>query len=142
MRVPSKEIAKLKRVLFVCGHNAGRSQMAEALLRSLSSGKLEAQSAGTEPAEKVNPYAVQVMAERGISLDAHRPKLLTQELADWADIIVTMGCALEEACPALQTVVEDWGIPNPSGQPVDVVRSIRDQIEEKVSLLLREPVDT
>ncbi len=108
----------MKRVLFVCVHNAGRSQMAEAFLRQLADGKAEARSAGTAPGERVNPVAVQVMAERGISLDAHRPKLLTQELADWADRIITMGCGIDESCPTVRTEVEDWGLPDPSGQPL------------------------
>ena len=129
----------MKRVLFVCVHNAGRSQMAEAFLRQLADGKAEARSAGTEPGERVNPVAVQAMAERGTSLDAHRPKLLTQELADWADRIITMGCGIDESCPTVRTEVEDWGLPDPSGQPLAVVRDIRDQIEERVSQLLHEP---
>ena len=129
----------MTRVLFVCVHNAGRSQMAEAFLRHLADGSVESRSAGTEPGQQVNPVAAQVMAERGISLDAHRPKLLTQELAEWADRVITMGCGIDESCPAVLTEVEDWGLPNPSGQPLAVVRDIRDQIEERVSRLLHEP---
>ena len=128
----------MNRVLFVCVHNAGRSQMAEAFMRHLAEGRAEAQSAGTEPGERVNPVAAAVMAERGISLDAHRPKLLTQELADWADRVITMGCDIDESCPAIRTKIEDWDLPNPSGQPPAVVRDVRDQIERRVSLLLRE----
>ncbi len=129
----------MTRVLFVCVHNAGRSQMAEAFLRHLADGSVESRSAGTEPGQQVNPVAAQVMAERGISLDAHRPKLLTQELAEWGDRVITMGCGIDESCPAVLTEVEDWGLPNPSGQPLAVVRDIRDQIEERVSRLLHEP---
>ena len=129
----------MKRVLFVCVHNAGRSQMAEAFLRHLAGGRAEARSAGTEPGARVNPVAARVMAERGISLAAHAPKLLTQDLADWADRVVTMGCGIDDSCPIVRQPVEDWGIPDPSGQPPDVVRGIRDQIEERVNLLLREP---
>ena len=128
----------MNRILFVCVHNAGRSQMAEAFLRHLADGRAEARSAGTVPGERVNPIAAEVMAERGISLASHEPKLLTQELADWADRVVTMGCGIEESCPALRTPLEDWGLPDPSGQPLAVVRDIRDQIEERVSLLLGE----
>lgn len=128
----------MSRILFVCVHNAGRSQMAEAFLRHLADGRAEAQSAGTVPGERVNPIAAQVMAERGISLTAHAPKLLTQELADWADRVITMGCDIDESCPVAITEVEDWGLPDPSGQPLAVVRDVRDQIEERVSLLLRE----
>ena len=108
----------------------------------LADGKAEARSAGTEPGERVNPVAVQVMAERGISLDAHRPKLLTQELADWADRIITMGCGIDESCPTVRTEVEDWRLPDPSGQPLAEVRDIRDQIEKRVNLLLRELDDS
>lgn len=129
----------MKRVLFVCVHNAGRSQMAEAFLRHLAGGKAEARSAGTEPGERVNPVAARVMAERGISLAAHMPKLLTQDAADWADRVITMGCAIDESCPAALAEVEDWGLPDPSGQPLAAVRGIRDQIEEKVRSLLCEP---
>ena len=128
----------MNRILFVCVHNAGRSQMAEAFLRHLADGRAEAQSAGMVPGERVNPIAEEVMAERGISLEAHAPKLLTQELADWADRVITMGCGIDEACPAVQTEVEDWGLSDPSGQPLAVVRDVRDQIEERVSLLLSE----
>ncbi len=128
----------MNRILFVCVHNAGRSQMAEAFLRHLADGRAEAQSAGTVPGERVNPIAGQVMDERGISLAGHAPKLLTQELVDWADRVITMGCDIDESCPVAITEVEDWGIPNPSGQPLAVVRDVRDQVEARVSLLLRE----
>ena len=127
----------MTRVLFVCVHNAGRSQMAEAFLRHLADGSVEARSAGTEPGRQVNAVAAQVMAERGISLAAHRPKLLSPELAAWADILITRGCDIDESCLEVPSPIEDWGIPNPSGQPLAVVRGIRDRIEEKVSLLLR-----
>lgn len=112
--------------------------MAEAFLRHLADGKAEAQSAGTVPGERVNPIAAQVMAEREISLEAHAPKMLTQELVDWADRVITMGCDIDESCPVAITEVEDWGIPDPSGQPLTVVRGIRDQVEGRVNLLLRE----
>jgi len=128
----------MNRILFVCVHNAGRSQMAEAFLRHLADGRAEARSAGTVPGERVNPIAVDVMSERGISLAAHAPKLLTQELVDWADRVITMGCSIDDSYPVAITEVEDWGLPDPSGQPLAVVRDVRDQIEERVSLLLRE----
>ena len=129
----------MTRVLFVCVHNAGRSQMAEAFLRHLADGSVESRSAGTEPGQQVNPVAAQVMAERGINLASHEPKLLTQELAEWADRVITMGCGIDESCPAVLTEVEDWELPDPSGQPLAVVRDIRDQIEERVNRLLHEP---
>ncbi|MDE2817793.1 MAG: arsenate reductase ArsC [Chloroflexota bacterium] len=128
----------MNRILFVCVHNAGRSQMAEAFLRHLADGRAEAQSAGTVPGERVNPIAAQVMDERGISLAAHAPKLLTQELVDWADRVITMGCSIDESSPVVIAEVEDWGLPDPSGQPLALVRDIRDQIEARVSLLLGE----
>lgn len=128
----------MNRILFVCVHNAGRSQMAEAFLRHLADGRAEAQSAGMVPGERVNPIAAQVMDERGISLAAQAPKLLTQELVDWADRVITLGCDIDESCPVAITEVEAWGLPDPSGQPLAVVRDVRDQIEERVSLLLSE----
>lgn len=131
----------MNRILFVCVHNAGRSQMAEAFCRHLADGRVEARSAGTDPGERVNPIATQVMDERGISLAAHAPKMLTQELVDWADRVITMGCGIDESCPVAIAEVEDWGLPDPSGQPLAVVRDIREQIEERVSLLLSELAD-
>lgn len=128
----------MARVLFVCVHNAGRSQMAEAFCQHLADGRAEARSAGTVPGERVNPVAAQAMAERGISLDGHRPKLLTPELAAWADRVITMGCGIDESCPGLTGPVEDWGLPDPSGQPLGFVRGVRDRIEAQVNLLLRE----
>lgn len=131
----------MNRVLFVCVLNAGRSQMAEAFLCHLADGRAEARSAGTVPGDRVNPIAAQVMVERGISLAAHAPKMLTQELVDWADRTITMGCGSDESCPVVIAEVEDWGLPDPCGQPMAVVRGVRDQIEQRVSLLLRELAD-
>src|SRR5438132_7804354 len=123
-------------ILFVCGHNAGRSQMAEAYLmkrareRSLP---VRARSAGTTPGKVINPLAVQAMEEIGISMEGRRPKLLTQEMADQADKVITMGCGVEaESCPARFLVTEDWGLDDPSGQTIDKVREIRDEIRQRV----------
>lgn len=128
----------MKRVLFVCVHNSGRSQMAEALFNRMASGKGVAESAGTEPTESVNPNAVKAMAELGIDISSARPKLLTQEMVDRADKVITMGCAVEESCPAIFLPnVEDWGLEDPHGQPIEKVREIRDQIAHRVRSLLQ-----
>lgn len=130
----------MKTVLFVCVHNAGRSQMAEALVNRRAAERglaVRAESAGTEAGSAVNPMAAQAMAEIGIPLDGHFPKLLTQEMADRADLKVTMGCGVDaDACPARIYFTEDWGLDDPKGQPLETVRAIRDQIREKVDALL------
>lgn len=127
-------------VLFVCVHNAGRSQMAEAFLRELASERgfdVESTSAGTLGGGSINPVAREAMAEIGISLDSHTPKALTQEMADRADITISMGCGVDaEACPAKFLLTEDWGLDDPAGQPIETVRQIRDQIRLKVNDLL------
>ena len=125
-------------VLFVCVHNSGRSQMAEAFLRHLGWGKVQAASAGTEAADAVNPVVVVAMEELGVPMTGQRPKLLTQEMADRASHVITMGCNVEEACPARVVVAEDWVLPDPEGQPLGAVREIRDEIRRKVVHLLAE----
>ncbi len=129
-------------VLFVCVHNAGRSQMAEALFNQLASEKglsVRARSAGTVAGSEVNPAVVAAMAEVGVDLSAARPKQLTQEMADGAKRIVTMGCGVDaDACPARFLVTEDWGLDDPAGRPIEVVREIRDEIARRVAGLLRE----
>lgn len=129
------------RVLFVCVHNAGRSQMAEAYLNALAKeGGFDAvaESAGTVGAGTLNPVAVEAMREDGVSLEGHTPKALTQAMAERADTIVSMGCGVDaEACPAKFLVTEDWGLDDPAGQPIEAVRAIRDQIKVKVQDLLR-----
>ena len=126
----------MKKVLFVCVHNAGRSQMAEAFLNAAGSGLLRAESAGTLPTERVNPVVTEAMLEVGIDITASSPKVITQEMADEADFIFTMGCAIDEACPATFLPAEDWGLDDPAGQPIETVRQIRDQIRMKVTELL------
>jgi arsenate reductase len=131
----------LKKVLFVCVQNAGRSQMAEAFAKAYGKGKLEAISAGTMPAKEVNPVAVQIMREKGIDLSANRPKPITGQMVQEADMIVVMGCSAQGFCPApLLNNVIDWGIEDPEGKPIEKVREIRDEIERKVKALIDKTV--
>ena len=126
----------MKKVLFVCVHNAGRSQMAEAFLKASGSERLCGESAGTAPTDRVNPVVAEAMREVGIDIGGNAPKVVTQEMADAADLIITMGCAIDEACPATFLPAEDWGLDDPAGQPIDAVRRIRDQVKAKVDELL------
>ncbi|MBI4282524.1 MAG: arsenate reductase ArsC [Chloroflexi bacterium] len=126
------------RVLFVCVHNSGRSQMAEAFFNRSAQGTATAQSAGTQPEEQVNPAVVQAMVEVGIDLSKKRPQLLTQEMLDEADRVITMGCNVEEACPANMVLTEDWALEDPKGKSLAKVREIRDQIEARVVKMLAE----
>lgn len=128
----------MKKVLFICVHNSGRSQMAAEFLNKLSNGEVAAESAGTIPDEKVNPTAAKVMLEKGIDISKNRPKMLTQEMVDGANRVITMGCAMDEACPAVFVPSEDWGLDDPKGKPIEEVRKIRDLIERKVKALLGE----
>jgi protein-tyrosine-phosphatase len=125
------------RVLFVCLHNAGRSQMSEALFNRAAAGRHEARSAGTTPGDRVHPEVVAVMRELGIDLADRKPKLLTTELAEWADVVVTMGCGDE--CPYIPgTRYLDWDLPDPKRMPVAQVRVIRDEIGDRVKTLADE----
>src|SRR5579862_4348910 len=132
----------MKTILFVCVHNAGRSQMAEALTNTLAHARglpVRALSAGTVAGEAVNPAAVAVMQEIGVSMAGQKPKQLTQAMADSADRIITMGCGVDAAaCPARIHVSEDWGLDDPKGQSIEKVRAIRDEIKAKVEALLAE----
>jgi len=124
-------------VLFVCVHNAGRSQMAAAFLTSLSRGAVEVRSAGSQPAEKVNPAAVEAMAEVGIDLSAEVPKMLTTEAVKESDVVITMGCGDE--CPVFPGKrYEDWELEDPAGKGVDSVRPIRDEIKARIEKLITE----
>jgi arsenate reductase (thioredoxin) len=131
-------------VLFVCVHNAGRSQMAEAMLNHLAREKrlpIRGASAGTAGGKQLNPVAVQVMEEIGISMAGQAPKLLTQEMADSADTIISMGCGVDaEACPAKFLLTEDWELDDPAGQPIDKVREIRDQIRARIQKLMDQDI--
>ena len=124
-------------ILFVCVHNAGRSQMAAALTEHLSARKVHVRSAGSEPVDTVNPTVLDALAERGIPLSAPYPKPLTHSAVQAADVIVTMGCG--DACPVFPGKrYEDWDVADPDGQPLDVVRDIRDDIQQRVTRLLRD----
>jgi arsenate reductase len=129
----------VKTVLFVCVHNAGRSQMAEAFLNRIAEEKtlpIRAESAGTLGAGSLNPVAVEAMEEIGVPMAHHVPKQLTQEMADRADIVISMGCGVDaEACPAKFMLTEDWGLDDPARQPIDRVREVRDQIRGRVEEL-------
>ncbi len=123
--------------MFVCLHNAGRSQMSQALFERTAAGRHEARSAGTAPVERVHPAVVAVMDELGIDLSGRTPQLLTRELAEWADVVVTMGCG--DQCPLVPGVrYVDWELPDPAGRPVDEVRATRDEIDRRVHGLLHE----
>jgi arsenate reductase len=123
------------KVLFVCVHNAGRSQMAAALLDRHASGLVRVRSAGSEPADRLNPAVVHAMAEIGIDLTAERPKLLREEDVRDADVVITMGCG--DACPVLPGITyEDWELTDPSGRSLTEVRVIRDEIDRRVRGLL------
>ena len=130
----------MMRVLFVCVHNAGRSQMAEAYVNyfaKLHNLDIVAESAGTMGGNQLNPVAVQAMAEEGISMDGQQPKLLTQEIADQSDRIISMGCGVDaSACPAKFLLTEDWELEDPAGQSAEKVREIRDQIKQRVLAMM------
>ena len=124
-------------VLFVCVHNAGRSQMAAGLLARHAKGRVSVRSAGSAPADEVNPAAVQVMDEVGIDLSREFPKLLTDEFVREADVVITMGCG--DACPIYPGKrYEDWEVEDPTGKSVEEVCRIRDELEARVQLLLAE----
>jgi len=130
----------MKKVLFVCVENAGRSQMAEAFANHYGKSKLVAKSAGIKLAPTVNPVAVEVMKEKGIDMSQAKPKMLTVEMANEADLIVTMGCgAAADICPGpffKENV--DWGLEDPKGKTIEKVREIRDEIEKRVKKLVAE----
>ena len=127
----------MARVLFVCLHNAGRSQMSRALFERATEGRHEAESAGTTPAEHVHPEVVEVMSELGLDVSGQVPKKLTREMAERADVVVTMGCG--DACPYVPGKrYVDWDLADPKGRPLDEVRATRDLIGRKVSELAAE----
>ena len=127
-------------VLFVCVHNAGRSQMAAALLEDHAAGRVRVRSAGSTPASEVNPAVVAAMAEMGLDLSAERPKGLTEQAVREADVVITMGCG--DACPVLPgRRYLDWDLPDPAGLSVEEVRPIRDEIDRRVRTLLHELVE-
>ena len=126
-----------KTVLFVCVHNAGRSQMAAGFMQALSAGKVNVLSAGSAPKESINPVAIEVMAEVGIDIANNQPKVLTDSAVQESDVVITMGCG--DVCPFYPGKrYEDWVLEDPAGQDIEKVREIRDQIKEKVEHLLQE----
>jgi protein-tyrosine-phosphatase len=130
-------MVNMKKVLFVCVENAGRSQIAEAFANKYSGDKFNFSSAGGKPAEKVNPVVVEVMKEKGIDISANKPKLLTAKMAMEADLVITMGCSAQGVCPGPFFVpTMDWPLEDPKGKPIEKVREIRDNIEERVKQLI------
>jgi len=124
-------------VLFVCIHNAGRSQMAAGFLRALAGDAVEVRSAGSDPGEQVNPAAVEAMAEVGVDISDQTPKLLTHEAVEASDVVITMGCG--DACPVLPGVsYRDWKLEDPAGKGIEAVRPIRDEIKSRVEDLVAE----
>jgi arsenate reductase len=128
-------------VLFVCVHNAGRSQMAAALLSRMAGDRIEVRSAGTEPADRINPVAIEAMAEVGIDITTAAPKILTGDAVQTSDVLITMGCG--DTCPYFPGVsYRDWELPDPAGQPLATVRAIRDDIADRVTALIAELLPT
>ncbi|MGV9379077.1 arsenate reductase ArsC [Nonomuraea sp. NPDC003707] len=128
-------------VLFVCVHNAGRSQMAAAFLTHLAGDRVRVRSAGSAPADQVNPAVVEAMAERGIDISAEIPKVLTVDAVQASDVVITMGCG--DACPIFPGKrYEDWVLDDPAGQGVEAVRPIRDAIEARVRALISDLTST
>ena len=124
-------------VLFVCVHNAGRSQMAAGFLRDIAGDRIEVRSAGSMPADQINPTAVEAMAELGIDITAEQPKVLTTEAVQASDVVITMGCG--DACPFFPGKrYEDWKLDDPAGQGIDAVRPIRDDIRARIEQLISE----
>jgi len=122
-------------VLFLCTHNAGRSQMAMGFFKHLAGDRAGVFSGGSEPAPEVNPAAIAAMAEKGIDIAAEQPKRWTMDMLEAVDVVITMGCG--DSCPVLPgRRYEEWIIPDPAGQPLDALRPIRDQIEKRVRTLL------
>jgi arsenate reductase (thioredoxin) len=129
----------LKKILFVCIQNAGRSQIAEAFANKYGKGKFIVSSAGNKPADKINPIVVEVLKEKGIDISMNKPKLLTFQMAQDSDLVVTMGCNDQGICPGpfFKPTIE-WKLEDPKGKPIDKVREIRDDIENKVQRLVEE----
>ena len=130
-------MSKKPTVLFVCVHNAGRSQMAAGFLEHLGQGRVEVLSAGSAPKESINPIAVEAMLEKGIDIANRKPKILTNESVQASDVVITMGCG--DACPFYPGKrYEDWALDDPAGQDLQFVRKVRDEIEKRVTQLLSE----
>lgn len=132
----------MRRILFVCVENAGRSQMAEAFAKKYGKDKFDVSSAGNKPAERINPVVVEAMKEIEIDISTNKPKLLTFQMAQDADLIVTMGCNDQGICPGpFFKPTVDWALEDPKGKPIEKVREIRDDIEPRVQKLITEEND-
>jgi len=129
-------VVRTKTVLFICVHNAARSQMAEAFFNEMAGGRHIGISAGSQPAEGINPVTVEAMAELGMDISGARPKRLTADMVERADLVVTMGCG-ENVCPIVPKEVIEWDLEDPSGRPIEEVRETRDRIKELVSELIQ-----
>ena len=131
----------MKKVLFVCVENAGRSQIAEAFANKYRKDKFIASSAGNKPADKVDPIVVEALKEKGIDISMNKPKLLTFQMAEDADLIVTMGCNDNGICPGpFFKPTIDWQLEDPKGKPIEKVREIRDEIEKRVRIMLDQKI--
>jgi len=132
----------MKTVVFVCVHNSGRSQMAEAFFNQMAKGKALAISAGTQPGDKVHPVVVEAMQQVGIDISGNKPKMLTMEMVEKADKMITMGCGADAGglCPASFIETEDWALDDPKDKPLEQVRAIRDDIKKRVMNLIQEIV--
>jgi protein-tyrosine-phosphatase len=131
----------MKKVLFVCVENAGRSQMAEAFAKYYGKGKIEALSAGTMPSKEVNPLVVEAMREKGIDISDNKPKLVNTQMIQEADVVIVMGCGAQGFCPApLLKKVVDWELEDPKDKPIEKVREIRDEIGKRTKKLIDEIV--
>ena len=130
----------MKTILFVCVHNSGRSQMAEAFFNQMAKGEAQAYSAGTQPADKVNPVVVEAMREVGIDISGNKPKALMIDMVEKAARMITMGCGAEAeaVCPASFIETEDWALEDPKGKSLEQVRKIRDEIKDRVTNLIKE----
>ena len=136
-QIEGKIATSIPEILFVCVHNAGRSQMAAALAKHLSAGKVHVRSAGSQPDQQIQPVTIQALAERGIQITESFPKPLTNDVVRAADVIITMGCG--DACPFFPGKrYEDWDVADPNGQPIEAVRAICDDIQARVTTLLGE----
>jgi arsenate reductase len=137
-RISTRNTGSPKKVLFVCTHNRGRSQMAEAIFNRYAPSHIRAMSAGSQPGERLNQTVVNAMKEIDIDISQQRPKLLTTEMLDAAAMVIVMGCGENNACPAAFVPTIDWELDDPEGQPIRKVRGIRDRIEIKVKHLIKQ----
>ncbi len=130
----------MRKILFVCVHNAGRSQMAKAFFNQMAKGRAQGFSAGTQPAVKVNPIVIEAMREVGIDISRRKPKMLTLKMLEDTERVITMGCGVEGVCPASFVPTADWQLEDPEGKPIEQVRQIRDEVKARVEGLVKELV--